>query len=345
MLTTVLASILVFAFLVLIHEFGHFILAKSTGMRVDEFAIGFGPRLVSYKYGETVYSIRIVPLGGFNDIAGMDPEENDAGDRGYCEKPLLSRIVVILAGPFMNLLLPVFIFFMLFMCVGISTPSTLPEIGDVMPDKPAAVAGLQSGDVIDRINGIDVKTWNDLTDIIVAEGNTPMNVEYHRGDEHLSTTLVPAYDKSAQKPMIGITNATELRQPGLIEAIGYAFYKTGFVIYKMLEGLVLIFNGSAAADLAGPLGVVKMTGEVAKFGFAALMNFAAFLSLNLGIVNLLPIPALDGGHFATLLLEGLRGKPLSPKAFRYTQMVGISLLVLIMLFATKNDIMRIFFGS
>ena len=342
---TILASVFVFGLLVLFHEFGHFIMAKATGMRVDEFAIGFGPKIVSKKYGETVYSIRCVPLGGFNDIAGMDPSENDAGDRGYCEKPVWKRMIVIVAGPLMNFLLPIVIFFMIFMIVGVSSPSTRPELGEVIPDQPAAMAGLQKGDRIDSINGETVDEWDDIVRIVRGTDGSPMKIVYHRGEEARQATVIPVHDKQENRMMIGVMGALDTRQPGVIEAAKTAVWKTGYVIYRMIEGLVQIFTGDAASELAGPLGVMQMTGTVAKLGFAALMNFAALLSLNLGIINLLPVPALDGGHFVTLLLEAVRGKPLGEKALHYTQMAGITVLVALMLFATKNDIVRIFFGG
>ncbi|MBO6209522.1 MAG: RIP metalloprotease RseP [Schwartzia sp.] len=345
MVLTIVASVFVFGLLVLFHEFGHFIMAKATGMRVDEFAIGFGPKIVSKKIGETEYSIRCVPLGGFNDIAGMDPAENDAGDRGYCEKPVWKRMIVIVAGPLMNFLLPIVIFFFIFMIVGLSSPSTRPELGEVMPDQPAAMAGLQSGDRIDSINEEPVNEWDDIVRIVHGADGSPMKIAYHRGDEARQATVIPVFDKQNNRMIIGIMGALDTWQPSVIEAAEAALFKTGYVIYHMIEGLVQIFTGEAAAELAGPLGVMQMTGTVAKLGFTALMNFAALLSLNLGIINLLPVPALDGGHFVTLLLEALRGKPLGEKAMHYTQIAGITVLVALMLFATKNDIVRIFFGG
>ena len=345
MVLTIVASVFVFGLLVLFHEFGHFIMAKATGMRVDEFAIGFGPKIVSKKIGETEYSIRCVPLGGFNDIAGMDPAENDAGDRGYCEKPVWKRMIVIVAGPLMNFLLPIVIFFFIFMIVGLSSPSTRPELGEVMPDQPAAMAGLQSGDRIDAINEETINEWDDIVRIVHGADGSPMKIAYHRGDEARQATVIPVFDKQNNRMIIGIMGALDTWQPSVIEAAEAALFKTGYVIYHMIEGLVQIFTGEAAAELAGPLGVMQMTGTVAKLGFAALMNFAALLSLNLGIINLLPVPALDGGHFVTLLLEALRGKPLGEKAMHYTQIAGITVLVALMLFATKNDIVRIFFGG
>ncbi|MBQ7516287.1 MAG: RIP metalloprotease RseP [Schwartzia sp.] len=345
MLLTILASVFVFGLLVLFHELGHFLMAKLTGMRVDEFAIGFGPTLCRYQYGETVYSIRAIPLGGFNDIAGMDPADNDAGERGYCAKPLRQRLLVIVAGPLMNFLLPVVIFFGLYLAVGVTSPSDRPELGDILPDKPAAAAGLRKGDVVTRMNGQATESWNDIVRIILDGGTNPIKVEFRRDGEDRQATLIPVYDQATKRPLVGIMSSVDTRQPGVGEAAFLALRKTGIVIYKMIAGLWSMITGEAAAEFAGPLGVAQMAGEVAQIGFAALMNFAALLSLNLGIINLLPVPALDGGHVMTLLLEGLRGKPLGAKALQYTQMAGVTLLIMLMLFATKNDIVRIFFGN
>ncbi len=342
---TILASVLVFGLLVLFHEFGPFIMAKATGMRVDEFAIGFGPKLVSKKYGETEYSIRCVPLGGFNDIAGMDPGQNDAGERGYCEKPIWQRMIVILAGPLMNMLLPVVLFFLIFLAVGISAPSTRPELGEVMPDQPAAMAGLKKGDVVSSIDGEAVESWDDIVRIVRSSTGKPMKIAYLRDGEAKQATVIPVPDKQEERMVIGVMGAVETQPVGIVDAAGTALWKTGYVISYMLNGLVQIFTGDAGAELAGPLGVMQMTGTVAKLGMAALLNFAALLSLNLGIINLLPVPALDGGHFLMLLIEAVRGKPLGENALHYTQMAGITVLVALMLFATKNDIVRIFFGG
>ncbi len=342
---TILASVFVFGLLVLFHEFGHFVMAKATGMRVDEFAIGFGPKLVSRKYGETEYSIRCIPLGGFNDIAGMDPANNEAGERGYCEKPVWQRMIVIVAGPLMNFFLPVVIFFLIFMTVGVSSPSDKPVLGEVIPDQPAAMAGLQKGDLVLSIDGETVGEWDDIVRLVRKADGSPMKIAYSRDGETRQATVIPVRDKQEDRMVVGVMNALDIRKPGVIEAAQTAIWKTGYVIYHMLGGLVQIFTGEAAAELAGPLGVMQMTGTVAKLGFAALVNFAALLSLNLGIINLLPIPALDGGHFVTLLIEAVRGKPMGEKALHYTQIAGITVLVALMLFATKNDIVRIFFGG
>jgi len=345
MVLTIAAAIFVFGLLVLVHELGHFITAKLTGMRVDEFAIGFGPQLVSFTRGETVYSLRAIPLGGFNDIAGMDPSNNEAGDRGYCEKPVFSRMIVILAGSLMNFVLPVIIFFGIFFFVGVSTPNPEPVLGTVLVDKAAAQAGLQEGDRILSLDGKAVGNWTEFVDTIKENDGSPIEVVAQRGEETFSTTMIPVYDAQAKKAMVGVMSSVDVQHPGLFESMGLALQKTAMIVIMMLEALAQIVLKLSGSELAGPIGVAQMAGEVAQLGFVPLLNFAAFLSLNLGIVNLFPIPALDGGHFVTLCVEAVRGKPMSPKALEYTQKVGIVLLLLLMVLATKNDIVRVFTGG
>ena len=176
MLEKIAATVFVFGLLVFVHELGHFITAKLTGMRVDEFAIGFGPRLVHFRYGETVYSIRLIPLGGFNDIAGMAADDNDAGDRGYCRKPILSRMIVILAGSAMNFILPIILFFGIFFFAGVQTPNPAPVLGKVLADNPAAQAGLMANDRIIAIDGKPIETWQEMVDAIrTNHGTVPMS--------------------------------------------------------------------------------------------------------------------------------------------------------------------------
>ena len=345
MLEKILATVFVFGLLVFVHELGHFITAKLTGMRVDEFAIGFGPKLVSFKHGETAYSIRAVPLGGFNDIAGMDPEDKDAGDRGYSAKPVLSRMIVIIAGSAMNLILPIFLFFGIYFFSGVATPSTEPVLGKVIEGEAADKAGLQDGDRIIAIDGKPVETWTDLLAAIRDKGGETLSFRVARGGEEVEAQVTPVYDAQQKRAMVGVMGATETRHPGFAESVQLAVTRTAAILYAMAEALYKILLELSGAELAGPLGVAQMAGEVAQMGFVPLLNFAAFLSLNLGLVNLFPIPALDGGHFLLLCVEAVRGKPLGPKAFGYVQRVGIALLLLLMLFATKNDIMRVFFGS
>ena len=346
MLEKIIATIFVFGLLVFVHELGHFITAKLTGMRVDEFAIGFGPRLVSFRYGETVYSIRMVPLGGFNDIAGMNPDDNDAGDRGYCRKPILSRMIVILAGSAMNFILPVVLFFGIFFFAGVQTPNPAPVLGTVLADNPAAEAGLLANDRILAVDGKPIGTWQELVDAIRSNhGNVPMTMQVERDGKDLTVSVTPHYDVSQQRGYIGIVNAYESSYPGFIQSVSMAFERTAMIVAMMLDALYRIVLELSGSELAGPIGVAQMAGEVAEMGIVPLLNFAALLSLNLAIINLMPVPALDGGHFLTLCVEAVRGKPLSPKIMHYIQNVGVGFIILLMLLAMKNDVVRIFAGG
>ncbi|WP_110953234.1 RIP metalloprotease RseP [Anaerosinus massiliensis] len=340
MSTTLIATIFVFGLLVLFHEFGHFITAKMVGMRVDEFAIGFGPKLISFKHGETLYSLRIIPLGGFNKIAGMDPDE-EQDERSYNAKPIWARMLVILAGSFMNFVLPVLIFCIIFMSSGITTPSNEPILGEVISHKSAAQAGLMAGDKIIEIDGKQIASWREFVETVQVSGGKVLKVHFERNGEEHTASMIPEYDETSKRALIGVVSSVDTYHPGILESVGLAFKNTGFIIMKMVEGLSQMFTGRAAADLAGPIGVAQMAGEVAQMGFVPLLQFAAFLSINLGIINLLPVPALDGGHFVTLILEALRGKPLGAKSVQYAQMIGFVLLMGLMIFATFKDIIRL----
>ena len=345
MILTIAAAVFVFGLLVLVHEFGHFITAKMTGMRVDEFAIGFGPKLISKKHGETVYSLRVVPLGGFNDIAGMDPDNNTAGERGFCAKPVLSRMVVILAGSTMNFILPIVLFFTIFATVGMSVPSTEPVIGSIIQGMSAEKAGLKEGDRVLSVDGQAVTTWKEFTDKLrqVKEGQN-VSLQYKRGEAVSEVTLSPTFNKKENRVLIGVQSETVYESKTIPEAAALSIDYTKEITVYMIESIAKLFKEPEQTEnLAGPIGIVQMSGQVAENGFIPLLKFAALLSINLGIVNLLPVPVLDGGHFVNLFIEAVRGKPLGAKAVAYTQRVGLALLVMLMLFATKNDIMRIFF--
>ena len=344
MLVTIISAVFVFGLLVLVHELGHFITAKMTNMRVDEFAIGFGPKLFGWRKGETAYAWRLVPLGGFNRIAGMDmdEEEDDAGDRAYFRRPVWARMIVILAGSFMNFLLPVVLFFGIFLYAGVQTPSTEPVVGAVIAGRPASMAGLEAGDRIVAINGDKIVQWKDITAALQKNADKPSEITYQRGEERKSVTVIPAEDTSSKRYVIGIAGSVESQSVGLVDAMSLSLTKTASIFDSMLHALGQLFTKKgAASELSGPVGVAQMAGEVAQHGFIPLLNFAAFLSLNLGIVNLLPVPALDGGHFVMLVVEAVRGKPLSKKAMYYVQLVGVGILISLMLFATFNDVTRL----
>ena len=344
MILTIAAAVFVFGLLVLVHEWGHFITAKMTGMRVDEFAIGFGPKLLSKRHGETIYSLRAIPLGGFNDIAGMDPENNTAGERGFCAKPVLSRMIVILAGATMNFVLPIVLFFTIYATLGEGQPATEPIIGGVIEGMSAQKAGIKEGDEILSVDGQNVATWKEFTDKLKnVEAGQNISLKFKRGEEINEVTVSPTYNEQEQRVLVGVQSSVVYEKKSVAESFTLAIDHTKEITVFMIESIAKLFQEpNQTENLAGPIGIVQMSGQVAERGFIPLLNFAALLSINLGIINLLPVPVLDGGHFVNLFIEAVRGKPLDAKAVAYTQRVGIALLLMLMLFATKNDLVRVF---
>lgn len=345
---TILAAIFVFGILVTVHELGHFITAKLTGMRVDEFAIGFGPKIYQQRDGETLYTLRAIPLGGFNRIAGMDPEEEEEkseyakpdGSDLFMSKSIPARMLVILAGALMNFLLPIFLFTGIFCIKGMDMPCTEPVIGNAIAFMAAENAGIKAGDKIVSINKTSVEKWSDVQSLLKKNGMNEAEVVIERAGEQKSFKLQPKFSKELNKPMIGISPKVEHRNLGFIEAFLNSFVYEKFIVTSMVTGLIQLVTGNGSADLSGPIGVAKMAGEVAQVGILPLLNFTAFLSINLGIINLLPLPALDGGHFILLILEAIRRKPLGPKAMQNIQLVGVCMILALTLFTTFKDLTR-----
>lgn len=336
---TILAAVLVFGILVTVHEFGHFITAKLTGMRVDEFAIGFGPKIYQQKDGDTLYSLRAIPLGGYNKIAGMDPDDPVTED-SFNSKSIPKRMLVILAGALMNFILPIILFTGIFLVQGMDKMVNEPVLGNVMSGMAADRAGLKAGDKILTINGQPMQNWRDIVVSLRANGEKKVTLQAERQGVVKTYTLQPEYDKEAKRALVGITPKFEKVNMSVAESVKEGFSYTKYIIVAMMDGLAKIITGKAPAEVAGPIGVAQMAGQVAEQGLLPLMNFVAFLSINLGVINLLPLPALDGGHFVLLVLEGLRGKPLGSKAMNNIQMVGVALILALTIFSTFKDITR-----
>ena len=276
----------------------------------------------------------------------MTADDNDAGERGYCRKPILSRMIVILAGSAMNFILPVVLFFGIFFFAGVQTPNPAPVLGTVLADNPAANAGLMANDRVVAIDGQPIETWQEMVDVIrTNHGTVPLTIQVDRQGQELTVSVTPHYDAAHDRGVIGIVNAYETAYPGFIQSVVMAFERTAMIVAMMMDALYRIVLELSGSELAGPIGVAQMAGEVAEMGIVPLLNFAALLSLNLAIINLLPVPALDGGHFLTLCVEAVRGKPLSPRVMHYIQNAGVGLIVVLMLLAMKNDVVRIFAGG
>ena len=337
---TILACIFVFGILVTVHEFGHFITAKLTGMKVEEFSIGFGPTIYQQQEGETLYSLRMLPLGGYNKIAGMDPDDPEDPERGFNSKPVTSRMLVILAGSLMNIFLPVLIFFGLFLAFGMDVPENKPVLGQIIEGYPAEQSGLKEGDRILSINGKPVHEWLDIRKNIADSGMQPIPFEIQRDTEKLTITVTPGVNPETGKPFIGVVSSLKNVRLTPVQAAVASVSATKNIIKNMYASLYHMVTGKTKAEFSGPVGVAKMAGEVAHKGFDRLMQFTAMLSLNLAIINLLPLPALDGGHFLILLIEAVTGHKLGKTAMQNIQKVGVAMILALTIFATFKDLTR-----
>ena len=337
---TVLACIFVFGILVTVHEFGHFITAKLTGMKVEEFSIGFGPKIYQQQEGETLYSLRMLPLGGYNKIAGMDPEDPEDLERGFNSKPVTSRMLVILAGSLMNFILPVLIFFGIFLAYGMEVPQNTPVLGQIVEGYPAAQSGLKEGDRVLSINGQPVSQWPDIRTRLADAGTKPVPFEIQRDKEKLTVTVTPVLNPETGKPFIGVVSSLKKVQLTPWQAAISSVTATKNIIKNMYASLYHMVTGKTKAELSGPVGVAKMAGQVAHKGFDMLLQFTAMLSLNLAIINLLPLPALDGGHFLILLIEAITGHKLGKTAMQNIQKIGVAMILAITIFATFKDLTR-----
>lgn len=335
MLINILAPIFVFAVIVLIHEGGHFLLAKLTGMKVEEFAVGFGPKLGGVKKGETLYSLRAIPLGGFNRIAGMDGSKTD-DPRAFSNRPVWARLLVIAAGSLFNVLLAFFIFTGAFLYAGYQTFPDLPVVGSVLSGTSAEKQGIAAGDRILSVAGKDVKSWTDIGKITKDLDTRIIPVKIsHEGEEKTLTIIMT--DSEGGRPIIGISPYLEHHKVGPGQAFLMGGERCAYLLKMMVTGLVDMISGHEA-DVAGPIGVARMSAQVADTGFLSLLLFIALLSLNLGFLNLLPIPVLDGGVLILTLIEGVSGRELPDKALYYIQAVGVTILLGLFLFAMCNDI-------
>lgn len=338
--TTIIATVFVFGLLILFHELGHFMAAKSVNMRVTEFAIGFGPKIFSFKHGETVYSLRAIPLGGFNKIQGMDPDE-EQDERSFNAKPVWARMLVIVAGSTMNFVLPILLFLIIYLSAGIETPSTQPVLGNIFADKPAHRAGLVAGDKVLSINGDTIESWKKFVSVVQANAGNTLAIKIERAGLEHTISVIPEYDQRTNRGIIGVSPEIIIHKPGITEATGLAVNHTYLIAGNMLSGIGQMITGKVAADVSGPIGVAQMAGQVAQLGIFPLLQFAAFLSINLGLINLLPVPVLDGGHIVTLAVEAVRRKPLGKQSMYVMQMIGFVLLMMLMVLATFKDINRL----
>ena len=348
MIVAIVSFIAVLLVLILAHEFGHFITAKAFGVRVDEFGLGFPPRLLSVRRGETRYSLNAIPLGGFVKMAG---EEDAKVPGSLASKGISTRLLVLSAGSLMNLLLPLLLFSIAFMIPHNSVTGQV-MIEEVDPDSPAARAGIEPGDTLLSVNGKPVNNTGDLHRYIQLNLGKEITILAKHSD---STTediqVIPRWKPPAGHGAIVVVvttaNPTVVSQSEPVwRAIpsGVSALIETFILFK--NGIISMIIGTTPVALAGPVGIAQLTGEVVKAGISPLLEFAAFLSLNLAIINLFPLPALDGGRIAFVLLEWVRrGKRVSAKREGLIHAIGFALLMVAFLAITYRDIIRIIGGD
>jgi len=348
-LLSLISFLAVLSILVIVHEFGHFIVAKRLGVRVERFSFGFGPKIASVKKGETEYLISAIPLGGYVKMGGDEPWEKLTGARWeFLSRSIGDRFKIIFAGPLLNYILAFLVFSVIFM---FGSPTLTTEIGGLLKDYPALRQGLAVGDKVLAVDGKDVRYWEDMTELIYKHPETPIDLTIERGGTTIHKSITPTVRK--MKDIFGnqITRALVGISPSQkIESIKYPFFKSFYMGGKKLlrltadtyKALWSIVTGrlSLKESMTGPIGIFVITGQAAKMGFIHILFIMGILSASLAIFNVLPLPVLDGGHIIFLGLEKLRGKPLSPKAQEVVANIGVTFLIMLTVFIFYSDIMK-----
>lgn len=419
-MNTVIAFILMFGLLVFVHELGHLIFAKRTGMLAREFAIGFGPKIFSFTKNETLYTIRLLPIGGYVRVAGEDPEIielkpghhiglefNDEGkvkkiivnnktkhpharvievetvdldhalciegydldehdqklsfevdpkaffimderetqiapyDRQFASKTVGQRAMQLFAGPMMNFLLAIFIFMVLGVIQGVPAEEAL--IGSVQPGSPAEEAGILDGDEVIEIEGDTVTTWEEFTTVVREHPDQEISVVVERSGEEASVLVTPKKAVDPEGEQVGQLGVQLGFEKSFLKTFQYGFVQTYDTTKMILTNLMMLITGQYSIDmLSGPVGIYDFTDQVVQTGFTSFLMWTAMLSVNLGIINLVPLPALDGGRLLFVGIEAVRGKPIDPQKEGIVHFIGFALLMLLMIVVTWNDIQRLF---
>ncbi|WP_141603445.1 RIP metalloprotease RseP [Terrilactibacillus laevilacticus] len=416
---TFISVVIIFGVLIAIHEFGHLIVAKKSGILCREYAIGFGPKLFSIKKGETVYTLRLLPIGGFVRMAGEDPEiidikpghrigllfnhqqhvnkmiinhldkypdaklitvetadlekdlvikgyESEDGDlieypldreaeyvvdeqafqiapldRQFSSKSKTARFLTIFAGPFMNFLLAFIIFVVYFSIQGV--PSNAPKLGQLVENNPAVQAGLHQGDRVIQIDEQPINSWQDIMTYVNLHPNSQLTFTIDRNNQQQKIDVKTDSRKGPSGKQEGFIGVYAPTKHSFVASLKGGVTQTYFWIKQELVGLKMLVTGAIGLDqLSGPVGIYNATGQFVSQGFLIVLNWAAFLSINLGIINLLPLPALDGGRLLFIIVELLRGKPIDPQRESIVHFIGFALLMLLMVVVTWNDIQKVF---
>jgi regulator of sigma E protease len=350
---SVIAIILVLGALIFFHELGHFLLAKLFKMGVKTFSLGFGPRLAGFSTGKTDYVLSAVPLGGYVQLVGESPDaelpEGFSQAESFSDRPPWQRMLVVAAGPIFNFVLAVAIYWGIFL--GAGQQALLPVVGEVQKDTPAAEAGLQAGDRVLAINGQEIEYWHEMAQRIQKSGGQPLNLQVSREQAIRELTVKPQiqtteniFGESIKVPRIGVVAAQEtVHIPmGPLESGKQSIIQTGRLIVLTFEGIIKIIERVVPLDtIGGPIMIAQLVSKQASQGLVDVLALTALISINLGILNLLPIPVLDGGHILFFGLETILRRPIDQKWRILATKIGLTLLIALMALAVYNDIYRI----
>lgn len=346
---TLIYFVIILGVIVLVHEFGHFIFAKMFGIYVYEFAIGMGPRLFHWKSkkGETEYSIRAIPIGGFCSLAGEDLDNDDKikipSDRRLQSKPAWQRFLVMFFGAGNNFILAFLL--LLVIALGWGATTSKPIISELVANNPAEIAGLEVGDTILKINGHKIKSSDDVSIYLQVEDKSkPITFTVKRDNKELNIDVKPIKEEVDGSSIyrVGIVSKGEVKH-GIVASIQYAFNKMGSLFRQMVITFKGLFTGGLSVNqLSGPVGIYSIVGEQASYGFENILYLIALLSVNVGFINLIPLPAFDGGRILFLVIEKIKGSPVKAETENKIHTIGFILLLALMIYITFNDILKFF---
>ena len=330
---TIIAAVIIFGVLIFVHELGHFTTAKIFGVKVHEFSIGMGPAIFKRKKGETDYSLRLLPIGGFVRLEGEDFASDD--ERAFNKCHPIKRIIILVSGAFMNVLTGFLLFVLIF---SLASDFATTTVDKVYENTPAAEAGMLAGDRIVSINGKRVNIYSDISFTLFEDEGKDADVEVIRDGERITLHMTPV--KDGGRSIIGVYPMIEKLSFGLV--LRNAYYNTFFVVRVVGVSLKMLITGQVGiSEMSGPVGIVGEIGKSVRSGILDILNFAALIAVNLGVMNMLPLPALDGGRVMFTLAELMTGKPVNPKIEGYVHAIGLAILMILMVVITYSDIMKL----
>ncbi|MEE1009416.1 MAG: RIP metalloprotease RseP [Agathobacter sp.] len=343
---SIIIAIILFSIIVIFHELGHFLLAKANGIKVNEFSLGLGPTIFGFTKGETTYSLKLLPFGGACMMEGED--ENSTDERAFSQQSVWARISVVFAGPFFNFIMAFVFAFIIIACVGYDEP----VVSGVIPGYAAEEAGMQEGDEIVKINNYNVHFFKEVSLYSAFHAGEDVTITYKRDGEKFETVLKPKLSEETNTYLYGFSGTNEKVKPSFGKIVSHSFYEVRYWIYYVAQSLrMLVTGGASVNDLSGPVGIVKNIGDTYTqsvsndgyfYAFLNMLNWGTMLSANLGVMNLLPLPALDGGRLVFLIIEAIRRKKVDPDKEGMVHFAGIVLLLLLMVVIMFNDIRKLF---